>query len=1105
MAEKSSDLEARLSRAREQEKHYDWRSAAESYEKALDLIPINDSTRLGEILEKQGFSLHKAAMQSEGEGQFGELTQRAIDCYVKAEAHYDKSPESTRTPFKTRAEAMVAFLGYWNSSVPTEKKALVREAWRKATEAMKGFEGNTDAIEYIVTFNQLTLSAAIAQEYADDFESKSAIVRSGLDAGEKAIKMISARTEPSEIAKAYVNTCAFLTATILPPDQIAVSYQQEKEAMAFWQKAVRSSEESALSGLASMLVFSEMPSLSKRSQEEDLLRKAVEHGRATHDRLLMGMALGTLAGRASWSTLAAGDSDESENLSRMALQFASEANEELSKISFLSPGSNWEMWIAAPEASVYGILAYGEIDAKKKREFAENAVRAYPSAIKLAQDSGYPYLASCMVHRFGYSLTSLAKTEADKSTKKGLLEKAIELRKAEMPATTVFEPYSFWSHGTDESLLAEAEFELATVIDDPSEKRSMLHDAISRKKDSLDLHFKAMSLTPSDAADGLLTSYPIVGHWLLQYSAWLELLYEMDGDRNCLAEARDALVKAAEMFTNAEVSSRMAECRWKAGQVCDSLEEYKRGAESFLLASDGFNTAARKTTRLKTMFEGYSQYMRAWAAIEDAKYHHSKDDPASASRQYGEAAQLLKATRAWCYLSDFFSGLANTEHAEDLSRKEKCQEAVELFELAARSFMDAKTAIQNRTGEIESTDENKMIAGVLTDSDRRIAYCRARISLEEARLLEMRGELTASWEGYSLAASSFQKMLDGLDSVQNRRPLELILSLTNAWQAMAKAESEASPETYGKAAEHFDKAKELAVSDRMKLMATGNSHFCKALEAGVRFADAADPTLHSTATKHLESAAKYYLRADLQNAAEYAKASKLLFDGYAYMDKASTEEDHGKKVKLYAMAEKVLQLSATSYAKAAQPGKKDQVSKLLRKVVEDRELALALTDVFLAPDVTSTTMAFSSPAPTHEAAAGLDRFEHADIQATLIAKPKDLHIGQELSLEIELVNAGRGPAQLTKVEETVPKGFVVVREPEKYRMEDSLIDLRGRRLDALKTEDVRLVLKPTAKGNFKLKPRIMYLDDSGTCKSCEPTPIEITVKEMGISGWIRGT
>jgi len=32
----------------------------------------------------------------------------------------------------------------------------------------------------------------------------------------------------------------------------------------------------------------------------------------------------------------------------------------------------------------------------------------------------------------------------------------------------------------------------------------------------------------------------------------------------------------------------------------------------------------------------------------------------------------------------------------------------------------------------------------------------------------------------------------------------------------------------------------------------------------------------------------------------------------------------------------------------------------------------------------------------------------------------------------------------------------------------------------------------------------MYLDESGTYKSYEPGPVEVTVKEMGVAGWLKG-
>lgn len=73
-----------------------------------------------------------------------------------------------------------------------------------------------------------------------------------------------------------------------------------------------------------------------------------------------------------------------------------------------------------------------------------------------------------------------------------------------------------------------------------------------------------------------------------------------------------------------------------------------------------------------------------------------------------------------------------------------------------------------------------------------------------------------------------------------------------------------------------------------------------------------------------------------------------------------------------------------------------------------------------------------------------------------------------------------------------------------YRAEDRYLNMKGKRPDPLKTEEVRLVLKPIAKGTFPLKPRILYLDDNGKYKSHEPEPVTITVKELGISGWLKG-
>ena len=121
-----------------------------------------------------------------------------------------------------------------------------------------------------------------------------------------------------------------------------------------------------------------------------------------------------------------------------------------------------------------------------------------------------------------------------------------------------------------------------------------------------------------------------------------------------------------------------------------------------------------------------------------------------------------------------------------------------------------------------------------------------------------------------------------------------------------------------------------------------------------------------------------------------------------------------------------------------------------------------------------------------------------------MTRQKELKIGESLYLEIELVNAGKGPAVLIKVAEIIPQNFELIEKPENYRVEDSYINMKGKRLDPLKTEEIKVALRPRVQGTFLLKPKILYLDENGKYKSHEPEPITITVKELGIKGWLKG-
>ncbi|MCK4313262.1 hypothetical protein KAW04_00705, partial [Candidatus Bathyarchaeota archaeon] len=384
----------------------------------------------------------------------------------------------------------------------------------------------------------------------------------------------------------------------------------------------------------------------------------------------------------------------------------------------------------------------------------------------------------------------------------------------------------------------------------------------------------------------------------------------------------------------------------------------------------------------------------------------------------------------------------------------------------------------------------------------RSEYCRGKIALEEAKMLDKEGNHLSSSQKYLAAAHIFEKLEKQTESETEQRELKPIVYLCLAWQKMTLADCRASPELYREASQLFEQASEHCHSERARLLALGHSRFCKALEAGTRFTDTRDTALHSAAMQHLQSASSHYQRADLQNVAEHARATGLLFDAYVYMDNAKKEIDPEKKARLYMVTEKILETSAGTYLKAKQLGKVKEVQTLLTRVREERELAVSLTEILRATPIVSTTPAFPTPVKNEEKAVGLERFEHAAIETNLVLSSKEVKAGEDFSLEMQITNVGKEAALLAKVEEILPASFELVAKPEYCHSEDAYIDMKGKKLNPLKTEEIRLILRSFSKGSFTVKPRIIYVDETGHQEFCEPKPVTINVSEVTLPGRI---
>jgi len=1088
-------------KARALEKKYGWLKAAKLYEQTLLAVGIDNLVKRAEFQEKIGQCFHRASFQAESREEFKQRMQRAVEAYEKANEFYEKLGEEQKAR-SFRSRAVAKYLGYWLTSDSSEKRRLLDECLELAGKALETFSESRDMQEYGRTFNALSFEFSVfSLRWMHEWDRKviEEAVKKGVRWGEKAGEALSELGDPYEAAKAYlvVATC-LLTLTWFAVADPEVQEQDREKALRYINKALDLSEKTGdayFSGLSHFWLGFNM----EGEESVRCFEKALDCSEKTRDIYQNAFALDFLAYAIYWKAIETEDPDQRLKLAEEAMQHYDKAQHLFSIVSLISPRGGL---ISPPGGYTehYRYLAEWETDPEKKLGFLRKSEKNGIEALKVAESSEVPSAIAFMLHILSKTLTARARLEPDFDEKKSLLEKALRYIDRSIGMYVKWKPFAYWNMAVMYNELADIKAETGYLESDPKTKRTLLEEAASNKEKCLALMAKRI---PYFEKRGMMVPFASLYGYQDTYWILLKHLYKLTKNPEHLRKAIEVSQKAMETAIRLNMATLMAESHWKIAEAQDVLQEHLAAAENFERASESYSKAAEKISQLKDLYQDYALYMQAWSEIEKAKHYHAEKKYGQAKESYEKAANLHKSTERWNYLSPNYSALALIEAAEDMSRKEQTEEARNLFQQAANLLGKAKQSLKIRLEKIELRDEKEMATELIRTSDTRQDYCIGRIALEEAKTLDRQGDHATSSERYAKAAETFTKLARA-ESEKIRKELQPIIHLCQAWQKMMIAEAKASSTMYGEAAELFKQAKESTLDQSTSLLALANSSFCKALEAGTEFETTRDMTLYSTAKKHMEIAADYYLKAGYVSASEYAKATNRLLDAYLYMNKAHTEMEPSKKAQYYRMAEEVLQASAGAYAKAKHPEKSEEVQRLLESVKEERQLALTLSEVLHAPTIVSTTSSFSTPAPTHERAVGLERFEHAEVQANLITRVREVMVGDDVNLEIELVNAGKAPAMLIKVQEVVPEAFEVKEVSETCRVEDRYLNMKGRRLDPLKTEEVKMIVKPLSKGTFTIQPRILYLDETGKYKSYDPEPIPMTVKELGIRGWLKG-
>ncbi len=1074
--------EAAIKKAKEQEKRYNWLEAAESYSKALLSESLSDLS-LAETWERIGFCYSRASTQAENLEEFKKNGQLAVEAYKNAAKFLEKEGSLKNLGRSAQCNAVAAYLGSWLASTPSERRKMLDECRLLGNKSLEAYEKARDSLNYGKMCNDLLLCFLERLYVASNWKEMNDIAQEGIDYADKAIEVLSKLENKSELLRAYY------TASLLGWYAYGCLEKKEeimRKSLGCSMKALKLSKEiddpyySAMSNWAAAfcsLLFTENVESALEYAEEML-----KQGTMIRDNFLKGVASYALAFILNWMILKEEDPDKKKKGHEEIIKHSEDA------IHYLQPIAQ-DFFIAQTclfYAETYSSLARDfTTSSKEKRVTLEKAVEIGRKGLEHATRSGSPDATGSTLHALSKALNYCSNLEGAKDSKKKLLQQALTHRKEYVDIVVKAFPFNDWIRGVGKNYEGLIRADLAKLEKDRDKKKALLESAVSDMEEGVALCARAQVPTRIFAA--------------ARFEDWfgeiLNELYLLTEDKEVLARANAAYSDAGRKFRKVSLPSRVAECYWKIARNEDHLGEHQKASKNFEYAFAEYKVTAQRIPHFVDFYLDYAAYMRAWSEIERAKSAHKQEEYVTAMKHYENASNLLKKSELWSHLSSNFLAWSLLEQSEDLSRKENSQKSIETFRKATELFGEAKRTIQVALEKIENTDEKDLADKLIKASDTRREYCLGRIAVEEAKILDREGDHAASSEKYELAVETFQKMAE-VESEQTRKELKPLIFLCQAWQKMMMAEARASPIMYEEAAELFRQAKEHTLNQPTSLLALAHSSFCKALEAGTEYEITRDMTMYSTTMKHMDAAANYYLKAGFKTASEYAKATQRLFDAYVYMDKAKSEPDPEKEARYYVMVEKLLQTSAESYTKAKHFEKNEQVQRLLEKVREERELALSLSEVLHAPTDTSSTASFLTLTPSEERAVGLERFEHADVQAKLIPHEKEIRVGEELNLEMQIVNVGKEAVLLDKVEEILPAGFQLVAKPDFCHVEDAYLDMKGKRLDPLKTEEIKLVLRTFDKGIFEITPRIVCVDENGHQIFRGPEPATINVSEV---------
>ncbi|HVP15795.1 MAG TPA: hypothetical protein VMT42_00295, partial [candidate division Zixibacteria bacterium] len=848
--------ESILNRAALQEKEYDWTGAAESYDAVLKLFPESDCSKRGELREQIGRTSFRAAFQADSAEEFKRRMRLSVESYE----HAAELLQNINPGRNLYCGAMARYSDSWLIEDFTRKRASLDDCSRMMKQALEAFDSTEDVIDYCKAFHGLAFCLMDRDVLEGDWHRRKNIAEEAVKYGQNAISKLSKDLGIKEQAWTYTMTSYFqiywfdffeerrteLLSTIPSYLEKALSLSEKMEdayLLCFVYKAL---------GGNSFFIKGDWQAVSKYVEED------LQQGQKSKDHSLIGMAYYIRSFVTNWLATTEEDPDRLKEKHKLAIEFAKESITHSLIVS--RPDRLADSYQAIVENNIK--LAELETSLDEKRVLLEKAINAGLKGSQYAELSSSEQSIASVSHSLSKATLFLSETEKNADDKKKLLMEALHLREKTIQISDHLNRPDDWDNGVYQNYLALINADLAELEKDNDKKRRLLEEAVQRMEKCIEIckTYMQKDIVP------VPRNYAVLGWFHDWFNRVLAQLYSLTKDEKVIDRAIEANESAGELYQKAGMPSRVAEAYWKAARLLDLRGEHTKAAENFELASKNYELVAEKIPQFKHLYTDYAVYMEAWSEIERARNHHEKQEYEAAREHFEKTANMHGLLREWSYLAPNYSAWAQIEKAEELSRKEQSEDSIQMFEQGLKLFNESKESLQIQLIRIENPEEKLMATNMIKATEIRQKYCKARIAVEEAKILDKKGDHYSSSEKYKSAADNFEKISQALDSEQERREFKLIIGLSRAWHKMTLAEAEASPTLYVEASQLFEQTKDFSPNEKTKMLLLGHSRFCRALEAGTKFADTRNTETYSEAIKSLESAANYYIRAGFPKA-----------------------------------------------------------------------------------------------------------------------------------------------------------------------------------------------------------------------------------------------